>query len=143
MSWYLDGNVFTEEQIENHIGFIYEIEEISTGRKYIGQKVFFNKVTKNPLKGKVNKRRSKKQSDWLEYYGSNDELKKAIEENGTENYKRSIIRLCKSKAEMNYWESFLIFNTHALLKEEYFNSWIKTRINSNQLKKFANEFTFH
>lgn len=135
MTWYYKGKEFTEKDIDNNKGFIYEITEISTGRKYIGQKVFFNKVAKKPLKGKTRRRISQKQSDWLEYFGSNEELKQKVNGDTVNDYHREILRLCEAKSEMNYWEAFEIFTRHALLKDEYFNSWVSTRINKNQLLK--------
>lgn len=139
--WYYQGSVFTEDDIGDSIGFIYMITELDTQKMYIGKKIFFNKVSKKPLKGKVNRRISKKQSDWQDYYGSSDELKAQIELKGKENYKREIIRLCNSKSSMNYWESYEIFNRHALLQpEKFYNSWVSARINRNQVKGLINEF---
>lgn len=135
--WYYENKEFTPEQIGKNKGFVYLITELDTGKQYIGQKVFHNKVVKKPLKGKTNKRHSIKESNWQEYYGSNDELKLLVEEKGISNYKREILRLCKSKSEMNYYESFEIFNRHALLyPDKFYNRWISCRINSNQLKSF-------
>lgn len=135
MTWLYNGREFTEDDAEGYAGFIYLITELDTGRQYIGQKIFRNKVSKKPLKGKTKRRIVRKQSDWLEYFGSNDELKQLVAEKGTENYKREILRLCKAKSEMNYWESYEIFNRHALLQpDKYFNAWVSARINRNQIK---------
>lgn len=135
MVWLYNGKEFTEEQIGKFVGFIYLITELDSNKQYIGQKVFFNKVAKKPLKGKKNRRISKKFSDWQTYFGSNEELKNLVAEKGEGNYKREIIRLCKAKSEMNYWEAFEIFNRHALrYPDKFFNSWVSTRINRNQLK---------
>jgi len=38
-------------------------------QKYIGKKLAKFKTTKPPLKGKKNKRRGYKESDWRTYYG--------------------------------------------------------------------------
>lgn len=139
MTWYHNNIEFDESQIENNVGFIYIITELSTNRQYIGQKIFHNKVAKKPLKGMKNRRISKKQSDWLSYYGSNDELKARVLELGDSNYRREIIRLCKSKSEMNYWELKTIMETDALLNpDKFFNSWVSFRINRNQLKHISN-----
>lgn len=138
--WIYNGKPFNEEDIGNHIGFIYLITELDTNRLYIGQKVFFNKVAKRPLKGKKNRRLSKKPSDWKDYYGSNDELKRQVELKGPLNYKREIIRLCKAKSEMNYWETYEIYNRHALLIPElYYNSWVSCKVNRNQIKALITE----
>ena len=139
MSWYYHNEIFTEEQIGTYTGYIYLITELDTGKRYVGQKVFFNKVSKKPLKGKKNRRISKKYSDWQDYFGSNEELKQAVIDKGRDNYRREIIHLCKAKSEMNYLELYEIVTRHALLSEDYFNSWVSTRINKNQLKSFGVE----
>lgn len=135
--WEYNGSIFEEEMIGNHIGFVYLIVEKDTNKKYVGQKIFFNKVAKKPLKGKKNRRISKKPSDWMDYYGSNEELKLRVEEQGSENYHREIIRLCKSKAEMNYHELHEIIVRGALLTDDYYNAWVSCRINKNQLKSIS------
>lgn len=133
--WIYQNKEFLEDNIEDNVGFVYLITEISTQKQYIGQKVFFNKVSKKPLKGKKNRRISRKQSDWQDYYGSNEDLKNNVIELGEGNYKREILRLCKSKGEMNYHEAREIFVRDALLQpDKFFNRWISTRINSGQLK---------
>ena len=139
--WYYQGSVFTEESIGENVGFIYLITELDTQKQYIGKKIFFNKVSKKPLKGKTRRRISKKESDWQNYYGSSDELRALVGEKGTANYHREIIRLCESKSSMGYWESYEIFIRHALLQpEKYYNSWVSARINRNQMKALINEF---
>lgn len=140
MTWVYNRKVFTEEDIEDNIGFIYLITELDTQKQYIGKKIFFNKVSKKPLKGKTRRRISKKQSDWQDYYGSNEELKLLVAQKGKDNYRREILRLCKSKSSMGYWETYEIFTRHALLKpDDYFNSWVSTRINRNQMKVMIDE----
>lgn len=132
--WTYEGKPFTEADIDDYVGFVYLITEIPTGKKYVGKKIFYNKVSKPPLKGKSRRRITKKSSDWETYFGSNEELKKAVDENGPNMYKREILHLCRSKAEMGYLESKEIFLRDALLKEDYFNSWVSARIQRNQLK---------
>lgn len=137
--WFYGQDVFTEEHIGNNIGFVYLITELSTGRLYVGKKIFHNKKVKKPLKGKKNRRISKIASDWEDYYGSSDDLKNAVEINGKDNYKREILHLCKSKSEMSYWETKEIFSRDALLRPEYYNNWVSTRIQRNTLKDLRYE----
>lgn len=135
MEWIYNNKEFTSEDIGDYIGFIYLITELDTNMLYVGQKVFYNKVAKKPLKGKKNRRLSKKESNWRGYYGSSEELQSKVEEKGPSNYKREILRLCRAKSEMNYWEAYEIFSRHALLEpNRYYNSWVSSRINRNQLK---------
>ena len=136
--WYLNDQQFDEQLIEKQklVGFVYLITELDTGKMYIGQKVFYNKVAKKPLKGKKNRRIQRKFSDWELYYGSSEELQAKVIEKGPQNYKREILHLCTAKSEMNYLEAYEIFARHALLHpDKYYNSWVSSRINRNQLKK--------
>jgi hypothetical protein len=54
--WYYHNTTetFKEEDIQNHLGFVYLITHISTGRKYIGKK-FFTKAKTKQIKGKKKK----------------------------------------------------------------------------------------
>jgi len=132
--WIYKNNPFLESDVGDFIGFVYLITEISTGRKYIGKKIFYNKVVKPPLKGKSRRRISRKFSDWQTYYSSSDEIKDIVAGQGDADYKREILRLCMSKAEMSYFETKEIFSRDALLKDEYINKWVSSRIQKNQLK---------
>ena len=86
-------------------GFVYEILEKDTGKKYIGIKRFWKTVKKPPLKGKKNKRHVRVESDWRTYNSSNMELAGKIEEN-PENYERIILRLCESVSELKAYEAW-------------------------------------
>ncbi len=66
MQWTYQGKI-VEEISEEYIGFVYLITNLTNGKKYIGKKLAKFKVTKKPLKGKKNKRRSTKESDWRTY----------------------------------------------------------------------------
>ena len=82
-------------------GFVYMIEHVGTGIRYVGKK-FFTKAKTRQVKGKKKKYRAT--SDWENYWGSSDILKENIEKNGTALYTRTILHLCRSKAECSYYE---------------------------------------
>ena len=128
MSWLYQGRIFTEDDIDGHYGFVYLLENTTTGRKYIGKK-FFTKAGSKQVKGK--RKKIRKSSDWLEYHGSNkvvqEEVKLGIP------FKRTILHLCKTRSECSYWETWQIFNRHALLKEEYYNSWCTCKIHKSHV----------
>ena len=132
MTWYFHNtpSEFTEQDIGEAFGFVYIITHTPTGRKYIGKK-FFTKAGTRQIKGK--KKKIRKSSDWSDYWGSNEELKKEIELNGKENYVREILHLCNSRSECSYWETFEIFNRHALLNESYYNSWVTCKIHKSHV----------
>lgn len=130
MTWTYRNEIFNEELIQNHIGFVYIITNLSNNRKYVGKK-FFTKAGTKQIKGKKKKVRVK--SDWDSYYGSNEELKEEVKKLGSENFRREIIHLCVTRAECSYRESYEIFIRDALLKEEYYNSWISCRIHKKHV----------
>ena len=54
--------------------FVYLITNLTNDKKYVGKKLAKFKTTKKPLKGRKNKRRGTKESDWKTYWGSNTHL---------------------------------------------------------------------
>lgn len=124
----------TEEEIKPYAGFVYIIFERDTGMKYIGKKYFWRKVTRPPLKGRKNKRRSLAESDWRTYYGSNKDIQTLLESKGEKNYDRQILRLCESKGECSYYEAKFQFDHSVLLRDDYYNGIISCRINQSHVK---------
>ncbi len=102
---------------------------------YLGKKLFTS-IRYKQIKKK--KKKIKVESNWQEYYGSNAELQTDVLTNGEEYYKREILKLCLSKSELSYFESKLIFENDALIKNEFYNSWISCRINKKNLKGIMN-----
>lgn len=131
INWQYNGTDFTEEQIGEFYGFVYLITNLKTGRKYIGKKFFYSSRTKQ-VKGK--KKRYKVSSDWQTYYGSNAELSKDVLELGSENFKREIIHLCKTKGECGYLEAKEQFLNKVLESDDYYNTWIMVRVHTNHIK---------
>ena len=136
MDWFYENNVFkgadNEEFISSFVGFVYIITNKNDGRKYIGKKLFTFRKTKQ-VKGK--KKKIKVSSDWEDYYGSSEELKRDVLLWGVSNFERKILRLCKTKAECSYYEAKLQFEYDVLLKpQEYYNSWISCRTRRDHLK---------
>lgn len=130
MTWmYNDAALETEP--DGFVGFVYLITELSTGKKYVGKKLFWKPVYRK-VKGK--RKKSLAPSDWKEYHGSSKNLQEAIEENGKENYKREILRLCKTKGEMSYFEAKEQFDRDALIRDDYYNGIISCRINQNHVR---------
>jgi hypothetical protein len=124
-----------DETPEEYQGFVYLITELDTEKKYIGKKNFWRpKVL--PKNSKRSRRiRTRVESDWRDYYGSSKEVQLLVEEKGKENYKREILRVCKTKGEMSYYEAKLQFDHDVLLSDEYYNEFIGCKIHSRHLKK--------
>jgi hypothetical protein len=117
---------------EKDYGFVYIITNQLTGRQYIGKKLFWFKKTRQ-VKGK--KKRYLVESDWRDYWGSNDELKRDIEELGIDNFSRSILYLCENKGECSYMEAKLHFEYDVLRHPDlWYNAWIMCRVHRKHLK---------
>lgn len=137
-TWLYNDKPIELENIENYIGFVYLITNTLNDKKYIGKKLLKFKKTKT-LKGK--KKKILVESDWQIYYGSNDVLKKEVQEHGAENFKREIIRFCKNKSELTYFELKEQIIRGALESDKYYNSWIYVRVRKEHLKSI--DFSTH
>jgi hypothetical protein len=140
MSWYY-ADQLVETLPEDCVGFVYLITNQISGRMYIGKKLAkFAKTTykvvklKNGTK-KKKKIRSKIDSDWQEYYGSNLELNKDVETLGKENFRREILFYCKSKSECSYVEAREQFSRKVLESKDYYNGQISVRVHGSHILK--------
>lgn len=128
--WLYDATEFTSEMIGDSYGFVYLITNEIDQKKYVGKKLFWSSKTKTVKK---KKKRFKVESDWADYYGSNKELQEDVERLGADNFKREILRLCRSKGECSYYEAKLQFEKDVLTSDEYYNSWIMVKVHKNHL----------
>ncbi len=134
---------YNNEQIielpEDCVGFVYLITNLTSNRKYVGKKLakFSRTRTKTvTLKNGTKKKkkiRDKIDSDWLEYYGSSNELNKDVELLGKENFRREILFFCKSKAECSYIEAREQFTRKVLETTEYYNGQISVRVHGSHI----------
>jgi hypothetical protein len=131
--WYYKGKEFNETP-EKYQGFVYEITELRTGKKYIGKKNFWRPKTLPKNSRRSRRVKTKVESDWRSYYGSNVELQRLVEESGSDAYKRVILRLCETKGEMSYFEAKEQFEKDVLLSDNYYNEFIGCKIHSKHLK---------
>ncbi len=129
MSWLYEDKEFTD--VEDYYGFIYLIENMVNGKKYIGRK-FLTKAGYKTVKGKRKKIRV--ESDWRDYYGSSNSLKEDIDLYGKDSFRRTILRLCKSRGECNYFETKYIFDNDAILDPNFYNSWVSCKIQASHVK---------
>lgn len=132
--WYYGDKEFTSDMIENYVGFVYVITDLSNNKKYVGKKLFFSTRKLPPLKGKSRRRTKVVESDWQVYYGSSDEVKTLVETNGGDSFKREILHLCNSKGEMSYLEAKEQFDREVLLSDEYYNGIINCKIHRTHVK---------
>lgn len=120
--WLYENKQF--EGYAGYYGFVYLITNTINGKKYVGRK-YFTKAGTRQVKGK--KKKTRKESDWLDYYGSSPRLLEDIEKYGKENFTREILRLCKTRGECNYWEVKLQFEYKVLESEDYYNDNIAVK----------------
>lgn len=133
--WYYKDKEFTSEDIGDYIGFVYIITDLIAAKKYLGKKTLVSKRKLPPLKGKTRRRTKLVESDWQTYYGSNDEIKLLVENQGGDRFHREIIHLCKTKGEMSYMEAKLQFDYDVLLKpDEWYNGIIQCRVNRSHVR---------
>ena len=107
--WLLEEKEF--EDPGDYFGYVYLITNNITGKKYIGRK-YFTKAHTRQIKGK--KKRSRIENDWKDYWGSCLPLLEDVSTLGAENFKREVIKLCKTRGETNYWEVKLQFEHNVL-----------------------------
>ena len=139
MTWYYEDKI-VEELPEDCVGFVYCITNNTNDRKYIGKKLAkFSKTTYKTVKLKNGKKKRKKirgkiDSDWRDYYGSNIELNRDVEQLGKENFRREILFYCTSKAECSYVEAREQFTRKVLESTEYYNGHIQVRVHGSHIK---------
>lgn len=109
-------------------GFIYKITCLSNSKSYIGKKQCKTIFKRKPLKGKRNKRHEERETDWKTYTSSSRELNEDIVTYGKNNFKFEILRFCKSKFELSYFEAKLQFEEEVLFRDDYYNGIINLRI---------------
>jgi hypothetical protein len=139
MCWLYKSQEITQLP-QDCVGFVYLITNTVTGRQYIGKKLAkFSKTTYRTAKLKNGKKKRKKikskiDSDWQTYYGSNNELKLEVTKLGTEKFTREILYYCKSKAECSYIEAREHFARRVLESDDYYNNNIQVRVHGSHIK---------
>ena len=123
--WLYNNIEFTEENVGDSFGYVYEITNNINGRKYVGKK-FFTRAGTKQIKGK--KKKVRLSSGWSNYWSSSKELQEDVKKLGEESFTRRILYLCKSRSECSYRETKEIFTRDALLSENYYNSWVSCKI---------------
>jgi Putative endonuclease segE, GIY-YIG domain len=138
LSWTHNGAI-VQVLPDDCIGFVYLITNTVTGRKYIGKKLAkFSKTSykvitqKNGVK-KKKKIKSKVESDWQTYYGSNDALNEDVNRLGKDKFTREILFYCNSKAQCSYIEAREQFTHRVLESTDYYNGQISVRVHGSHI----------
>lgn len=130
--WFYNDKEF-DSTPEQYQGFVYMITELDTGKKYIGKKFFWKPKTLPKTKSRKRRIKTRVESDWKDYYGSNKNVQELVESKGKDKYKREILILCKTKGECSYYEAKYQFKYDVLLSDEYYNELISCKIHSKHL----------
>ena len=130
--WVYNDKEFNETPDEFQ-GFVYMVTEKDTGKKYIGKKFFWKPKILPVTKSRKRRVRTRVESDWRTYYGSNKEVQALVESKGKYNYQREILRLCKTKGECSCYEAKLQFQYDVLLSDKFYNEFIGCKIHSKHI----------
>lgn len=140
MTWEYQGEEITVAP-DDAIGFIYLLTNLDTGRRYIGKKYLFSEQKKKLGKKEVaaleNKRLKKwklvkKDSDWLDYCSSSEEIKQEVKD-GVQ-FRKEILLWTYSKIETYYQEVKLQFFYNVLESDDWYNKNIASKWFKGNLK---------
>jgi len=124
----MDDWLYVPKNLDNYVGFVYQINELDTDKKYIGIKKFWKICKYKPLKGNKKKRLIKKESDWRTYISSSLIIQEKIKKNPN-NYERIILRPCKSVSEMKAFEAYIQLEYYVEGRwDELYNEVINVRM---------------
>jgi len=132
MTWMYQGQPIESLPVGT-VGFVYLITNRTNGRKYVGKKLAQFRKSRPPLKGRTNRRRSLVESDWRDYWGSNELLVSDVQRLGTAEFTREILYICRSRGVMGYLEALEQFERRVLESDQYYNGIINVRIGSSNL----------
>lgn len=141
--WMWQGKCLKKQPLE-YYGFVYRITVADSddlpsemrGRIYIGKKQFnYNrKVKLSKKKRKETGKRIRREmvdSKWLGYFGSNKQLIEDVKNFGEKYFKREVLHLCYTKAQLSYYEVVEQIN-HKVLMTNSYNGWISCKIFKNR-----------
>lgn len=140
IGWFYGKDMLKVEDIpDDSVGFVYKITHTPTDRIYIGKKFLKSKrkvkIGKREL-AKIKLERSElkkggrlpmskiviKDSDWIEYFSSNDDIKEMVADGRGDEFKREVLIFCNSKKSLSYYEVKYQFEYNVLENDTSFNS---------------------
>jgi hypothetical protein len=136
-NWFIYENGTTKEYDsvdkfpEKCIGFVYKITNIKTGKFYIGKKSLFSNVRKKLTQKelaeltspgrKPTKKLVTSESNWLVYWGSNKGILQEIKKEGTDHFRKEILKFCFNKKQLTYWEVHYQCVNEVLFSDKSYN----------------------
>ena len=107
-----DVSMVGEFDVNKHVGFVYRITNLKSGRAYIGCKHFW----------RFKKRKKVAASEWRTYCSSSDYLKPDIQSLGKEAFSFEILMLCNNRRNLYYNEMRLQIELGVLESNDYYNA---------------------
>ena len=119
-----------ENITEEHLSIIYKITNKTTLKSYVGKCQLWSTKKLPPLKssGKTRKRKVTKPSNYLNYYGSSEELKKEVEQYGKDNYIREVLDIASCKWDAAYKELLYQIKYNVIQSDEFYNGILNVRL---------------
>lgn len=134
MHWLFNGKPFEEILIGKNKGFVYKITNKMNGKAYIGRKYFT--AMKSYQKDKK-KYRTRVESNWKIYTGSNEQLNEDIKNNGIENFLFEILALGLTEGVVNFLEVEYQFKYEVLRSDNWYNSNINGKWYSDLISTYS------
>jgi hypothetical protein len=117
---------------QDYFGFVYKITNLTNSKFYIGKKYFYHtsnvKLGKKELAAlpvtrgrKSTTKQVIKESDWKSYWGSSKDLQQDVKELGAGMFECIILKLCKDKKELTYYELHYQCTNECLLSYDSYN----------------------
>lgn len=129
--WLHKGEEFNETPA-GYVSFVYLLTEVATGKQYVGKKGFWS-VSTVVVNGR--KKNTKRESDWVKYYSSNNEIMASVKGGNGAKFTREILHLCKTKGTASYLEAKEIFARGCLEDPiKWFNYFLEIKVNSGHLR---------
>ena len=104
-------NMPDDADLSDLAGFVYLIEHVTTGRRYIGSKMFWTYRIKK-VKGR--RKRQKVESNWRKYKSSSKIIIEEIKRDGAEQFKFTILKSYPRRWDVHYWETAVQFQNNVL-----------------------------
>ena len=147
MSWLYKTQVIKDisQFPKDTYGFVYRVIHMLSGKSYIGRKNLYHtrkqKLTKKEIAlltgpgRKPTHKRVEKESDWLNYYGSNKTVMGMIKEDKGGEFEKYILKLAPNKKLLTYYETKYLFVYDVLERpDEYYNDNILGKFYTKDLE---------
>ena len=123
--WFYNNEIL-EIPPHDMAGFVYMITNMTNQKKYIGRK-YFGKYRRVKKSGSTRRKIIRSDSDWKEYIGSSDELKKDIEILGKDKFKFEILIMGRTRGQVNFLEETTHHKMDVILRDDFYNLAIGPR----------------